>query len=116
MGETSTQNELLIKIEENEDLKKQYAALQRNYDGLQSNYDEMFKRLSDLEALSQISSQSHNVSNTYYPPENNLTDDPALHIPPNRNNSISSEISQMKGEALNASSSIRDLQNVFSYV
>ena len=71
----------------------------------------------DLEARSQISSQSQNVSNTtYYPPENNLTDDQALHIPPNRNNSISSEISQMKGEALNASSSIRDLQNVFSYV
>ena len=95
---SETQNNLQELIKENAELKSKYNALHCNYDDLQSKYAEMVKRVSDIEART-------------------------LHTPltsakPDDNSSkkvIASELSQMKGDALNISASIRDLQDVWSH-
>ena len=79
-------------VQENSDLKEKYDTLHRNYDILQSNYDSMVRRLSKFE------SQMHALPST------------------NDKISMSKDITDMKGDALNATTSISELQNVWSYV
>ena len=99
MGETSVEYNLQKQIEENKQLKDQYSALQNNYNKLQLNYEDMVKR------LTQIENQSHIQLTSDSTPANI-----------SQNTDTSNEISQMKSDALSASSSIKELQDVWSHV
>ena len=87
--------EINLQKQENDELRRQYATLQRNYDALQSNYKDMVKRVSQIELNSQIQTPSDPKSNT-------------------TSTTSSDEISQMKGDAINACTQITDLQDVWS--
>ena len=89
-------------IKENEELKSKYNALHNKYDSLESNYNNLVERLSQLEVRSQL------------PNDNDLKDVSTSYTAASQ--PIQSEISEMKGEALSASTSITELQDVWSNV
>ena len=92
--------ELQEQIDANEVLKGQYDDLHNKYEVLHANYENMVKRLTQIESQTQ-SPQADDSSCSV----------PSMSIPSTQN-----EISTMKGEALSASSSIAELQDVWSKV
>ena len=97
-----TQN-LRKQIEENTQLKHKYNTLESNYNDLQSKYEEMIKRLTNIEAQTV-----HTPPTTSAKSVDNNSSKKVLA------NELSNEVSQMKGDALNISASITNLQDVWS--
>ena len=89
-------------IEENRRLQDQYDVLHQNYDILQKNYSEMVKRLAKIENHLPMSDDDKNL--------------PAGSEEAVSDTLIKNEISTMKSDAMNASLSITQLQNLWSYV
>ena len=102
-------------IQDNEELQAKYDALHLNYNKLQSNYDNLVDRITQIEQ-----SQSH-----HHPPEtaNDMNSllagnkgKNAAPLTDSHKPLIRNEISEMKADAINASTSISELQRVWSYV
>ena len=88
---------------EKDELRRQYDELHTNYNILQSNYEAMVKRISQIEAQKSPSTDPDPIPSKSY-------------SNPSSKKAFSNEISQMKGDALNACGQIADLQDVWSRV
>ena len=93
----------------NDDLKMQYDALHNKYNTLQENYDNMVKKLSFIEAQSQIPPPATQISSDPTAKDRMVTTGTA------RSTSLEEMVSEMKGDAMKASQSISELQEVWSY-
>ena len=112
MSEDEIEYNLESQIRKNKELQAQYDALHSKYNSLEANYETMIKRLSAIEAQTQIAPTATAQSSSLSTSDKNIlatdTSVPAK--------SFIEEISAMKGDAMNASASISELQQVWSHV